>query len=226
MEKRIELKGPISGYLFPHKAILVELESLKKLSASLLTRDDALQEFEGRVNFMRLFFTAHEDGEEAALYPVAESLRKGISKPFEWDRHISQQHFQAISTAIAEYKASENQTDAALKIAQTTAALEAFLGAHEIKEDEILLPLIDAELSPPEQGKVIGAAMSKFPPSSVEDVEKFLIKRLSQPERTGFLKAIKLGAPPETFKAITAWVKEVVSPEEWRELTAKMPELE
>jgi hypothetical protein len=113
-----------------------------------------------------------------------------------------------------------------VKIAQATAALRAYLAAHEIKEDEILLPLLDAELSPPEQGKAIGAAMSKFPPSSVEEVEKFLIKRLSQPERIGFLKVIKKGAPPETFKAITVWVKEVVSLSDWNELTAKMPELE
>jgi len=221
----VEIKGPISGYLYPHKAILVELENLEKLSATLLTRNDALKEFEEKINFMKLFFIAHEDGEEAALYPAAERLRKGLSKPFEWDRHISEQYFQAISAAIAECKTSKNLPAAALKIAQTTAALRAFLEPHEVKEDEILLPLLDAELPPPEQGKVIGAAMSKFPPSSVEDVEKFLIKRLSQPERVGFLKIIKQGAPAETFKAITGWVKEVVSPAEWKELTAQMPDL-
>jgi hypothetical protein len=221
----VEIKGPISGYLYPHKAILVELENLEKLSAALLTRNDALQEFEERINFMKLFFTAHEDGEEVALYPAAERLRKGLSKSFEWDRHINEYYFQAISAAIAEYKTSENLQTAAVKLAQATAALRAYLGAHEVKEDEILLPLLDAELTPPEQGKVIGAAMSKFPPTSVEDVEKFLIKRLSQLERISFLKVIKQGAPTETFKAITVWVKEVVSPEEFKELTAKMPEL-
>jgi len=221
----VEIKGPISGYLYPHKVILVELENLEKLSATLITRSDVLLEFEKRINFMKLFFIAHEDGEEAALYPTAERLRKGSSKPFEWDRHLNEQYFQAISAAIAEYKTSKNLQTAAVKLAQATAALRAFLGAHEVKEDEILLPLLDAELTPPEQGKVIGAAMSKFPPSSVEEVEKFLIKRLNQPERIGFLKVIKQGAPLETFKAITVWVKEVVSPEEWKELTDKMPEL-
>ena len=221
----VEIKGPISGYLYPHKAIRVELENLEKLSATLLTRNDALQEFKERINFMKLFFTAHEDGEEAALYPAAERLSKGLGKSFEWDRHINEQHFQAISAAIEEYKTSENHQTAAVKLAQATAALRAFLGEHEVKENEILLPLLDAELTPPEQGKVIGAAMSKFPPSSVEDVEKFLVKRLSQPERIGFLKVIKQGAPPEMFKAITVWVKEVVSPEEWKELTAQMSEL-
>ena len=61
-----------------------------------------------------------------------------------------------------------------VKIAQATAALRSYLAAHEVKEDEILLPLIDTELSPQEQGNVLGAAMSKFPQSSVEEVEKFL----------------------------------------------------
>lgn len=221
----VEIKGPISGYLYPHKAILVELENLEKLSTTILTQNTALQEFKERINFMKLFFTAHEDGEEAALYPAAERLRKGLGKTFEWDRHINEQYFQAISEAITEYKTGENPQRAAMKIAQATAALRAYLGTHEVKEDEILLSLLDAELPPPEQGKVIGAAMSKFPPTSVEEVEKFLIKRLSQPERIGFLKVIKKGAPPETFKAITIWVKEVVSTGEWKELTAKMPEL-
>ncbi len=174
---------------------------------------------------MKLFFIAHEDGEEVALYPAAERLRKGLSKPFEWDRHINEQYFQAIYSAIAECKTSKNPPASAVKLAQATTALRAFLGPHEVKEDEILLPLLDAELPPPEQGKVIGAAMSEFPPSSVEDVEKFLIKRLSQPERVSFLKIIKQGAPAETFKAITVWVKEVVSSKEWQELTAQMPEL-
>ncbi len=221
----VEIKGPISGYIYPHKAILVELENLEKLSATLLTRGDAIQEFNERINFMKLFFTAHEDGEEASLYPAAEGLRKGLGESFEWDRHINEQNFQAVYAAIAEYKTSENLQMSSVKIAQATAALRAYLAAHEVKENEILLPLLDAELPPPEQGKVIGAAMSKFPPSSVEEVEKFLIKRLSQPDRIGFLKVIKQGAPPETFKAITVWVKEVVSPSEWNELTAKMPEL-
>ena len=221
----VEIKGPIGGYLYPHKAILVELENLEKLSGDLLTKSNLLKEFEERINFMKLFFIAHEDGEEVSLYPTAERLRKGLSKPFEWDRHINEQYFQAISAAISEYKTSGKPQTAALKIVQATSALRAFLGAHEVKEDEILLPLLAAELTPPEQGKVIGAAMSKFPPSSVEDVEKFLIKRLNQSERIGFLKVIKQGAPPETFKAITVWVKEVVSPEEWKELTAKMLEL-
>ena len=221
----VEIKGPISGYIYPHKAILVELENLEKLSATLITRSDAIQEFNERINFMKLFFTAHEDGEEAALYPAAEGLRKGLGKSFEWDRHINEQNFQAVIAAIAEYKTSKNLHTSSVKIAQATAALRAYLAAHEVKEDEILLPLIAAELTPPEQGKVIGAAMSKFPPSSIEEVEKFLIKRLNQPERIGFLKAIKQGAPPETFKAITVWVKEVVSPAEWNELTAKMPEI-
>ncbi len=222
----VEIKGPISGYLYPHKAIIVELENLEKLSAVLLTRKDMIREFEERINFMKLFFIAHEDGEEAALYPTAEHLRKGLSKPFEWDRHVNEQYFNAIYAAIAEYKTSNNLLSEGLKLVQTTSALRAFLGSHEVKEDEILLPLLDGELAPPEQGKVIGAAMSKFPPSSVEDVEKFLIKRLNQVERIGFLKVIKQGAPQETFQAIITWVKEVVSPEDWKELTAKMPELE
>jgi len=40
-----------------------------------------------------------------------------------------------------------------------------------------------------------------------------------------FLKVVKQGAPPETFKAITEWVREVLSKEEWEELKIKMPEL-
>lgn len=220
----VQIKGPISGYLFPHRAIIVELENLEKFSANLSTRAE-ISEFEKRVNFLYTVFTAHEDGEEAALYPISEQVRKGLSKPFEWDRQLNEKLFEDIFKAIAEYKKGENQVQAALKIAQSTAALKAFLGAHEIKEDEILLPLIDAEIPPPEQAKIMGAAMSKFQPQSVEQVEKFLLERLSQLERVAFLRMIKQGGQPDTFRAVSKWTREVVSPEEWKELTEQVPEL-
>jgi len=221
----VEIKGPIRGYYYPHKAIRVELESLESKSATLdLESADELAEFKNRINFLKLFFNAHEDGEEASLYPTASNLRKDLSKPFEWDRHISEGYFQMISEAIDELRKSRERS-ALLKVMRGTAALRAFLSAHEIKEDEILLPLIDGELDPKEQGQVLGKAMSKFPESAVEDVEKFLVKRLAQDERVDFLKVVKQGAPPETFKAITEWVREVLSKEEWEELKIKMPEL-
>ena len=222
----VEIKGPIRAYYYPHKAIRVELESLESKSANLdLKNTDQLAEFENRINFLKQFFYAHEEGEEAALYPTASRLRKDMSKPFEWDRHVSEEYFQTISGAIAELKKS-GELSAQLKLMRGTAALRAFLGAHETKEDEILLPLMDVELDPKEQGQIIGKAMSKFPESTVEDVEKFLVKRLTQDERVDFLRIVNQGAPPETFKAITKWVKEVLSEVEWEELRNKMPELE
>jgi hemerythrin-like domain-containing protein len=222
----VEIKGPIKGYYYPHKAIRVELESLEKKSVTLDSESTAeLEEFKHRLDFLKMFFNAHEDGEEASLYPAAGNLRKDLNKAFEWDRHISEECFKMIFEAIDEYRKSRARS-ASLKIVRGMAALGTFLGAHETKEDEILLPLIDRELDPKAQGEVIGKAMSKFPPSTVEDVEKFLIKRLTQNDRVDFLRIVKQGAPLETFKAITKWVKEVLSEEEWKELKIKMPELQ
>lgn len=220
-----DLKGPIKAYLYPHKAILVELESLETKSMTLhMGNAGELEELKHRLEFLKMFFDAHEAGEEASLYPAAGSLRKDIEKPFEWDRHVSEEYFRMIFDAIEEFRKS-NERSASLKIVMGMSALRASLGPHETKEDEILLPLIDSGLDARAQGEVVGKAMSKFDPSSVEDVEKFLIKRLSQNERAEFLKVVKLGASPEIFNAIIGWVKEVLSEDEWKELKTKMPEL-
>ena len=221
----VEIKGPIRGYYYPHKAIRVELESLENKSVTLDSESTGgLDEFKSRLDFLKLFFIAHEDGEEASLYPTANNLIKDLNKTFEWDRHVSEEYFQIIYEAIDEFRKSRERSTS-LKIVRGMAALRAFLGAHENKEDEILLPLIDRELDSKEQGQVLGKAMSKFPPSTVEDVEKFLIRRLTQDERVDFLRIVKQGAPAETFKAITEWVREVLSEKEWKELKVKMPEL-
>lgn len=221
----VDVKGPIRAYLYPHKAILVELESLEKKSMSLhMEGGGDLEEFKRRLEFLKMFFDAHEAGEEAALYPAADSVRKDIAKPFEWDKHVAEEYFRMIFDAIGEFGKSRERS-ASLRIVMGMSALRASLGPHESKEDEVLLPLIDSGLDARAQGEVVGKAMSKFDPSAVENVEKFLIKRLSQNERVEFLKVVKLGASPEIFNAIIGWVKEVLSEDEWKELKAKMPEL-
>lgn len=221
-ESVVKVKGPIRGYYYPHKAICVELESLEKMNLALNLRSTGkLEELKGRISFLKQFFRAHEDGEEASLYPTSDNLEEGISKPFEWDRQRSEELFQAVLESIEEFRKSRKQSTL-LKVIVNVAALSAFQGAHEIKEDEILLPLLDEKLDPKEQGQVIGKAMSKFPPSAVEDVEKFLIKRITQEDRVDFLKMIKESAPPEMLETITKWVREVLSEEEWKELQTKM----
>ncbi len=217
----MQIKGPIRAIFYIHKAIRTELDTLRDL-AEKLELDSDCSEIERRVNFLADVVDAHAQGEEGAFYPAMDELRRDISLVFSWDHKIDEGYFQAIKQSITKIKGGGNQSDL-VGLKRNIYALHATLGAHAQKEDDLLIPLADREMDLGEQGEMVGKISAKIPPHQMEEGLKWIVGTISLEERADYLGIMKRGVPPESFDMIAGWVKEVLTADEWQELSSRLP---
>jgi len=216
----VKIKGPIRSILYAHKAIRTELDVLRDITEKL-DLDADFDEIKGRVNFLSNFVDSHAKAEEEVFYPAVDELRRDTSKPFNWDHKLEEKHFQSVKETLAKIKRYRNPSNfEGLK--WNVYALSATLSAHAQKEDDLLVPILDEEVDPGKQGEMVGKFVSHIPPHLMEKGVKWIIGILSPEERVDYLGIIKRGIPPEKFDAVTGWVRETVSEDEWKELLNRM----
>jgi iron-sulfur cluster repair protein YtfE (RIC family) len=218
VKKTSDVKGPIKAFYYPHKTIREELKKLELMASELPER---LEELEKRFVLLRGLMEAHTRGEKRVFYPAINNLRKGMGDFLDWDAQLENDYIERIHKTIQNLKKKWNQ-DAANKLMREIAALHMLQTAHTKKEDELALPLIDREIEPPEQGKIVGGMSQQIPRDILEDLFKLMIKSLNQDERKNYLQIIKRGVPPEEFKSMAKWAKDAITEEDWSDLKSSI----
>jgi hypothetical protein len=100
-----------------------------------------------------------------------------------------------------------------------------FARAHAPKEDDLLVPLIDSEVSLEKQGEIVGRISAYIPPEMMEGMVKWMVGIFTVEESADFLGIIQSGTPPEGFAVVMEWVRETLPARDWGELLEKMPAL-
>ena len=218
------VKGPIRSFFHVHKAIKTELNSMADQVEKLDVDSDFSTSLGGRVNFLSDVVKAHAGGEEEFLYPVVDELRRDLSNAYRWDHKVDEKYFGEIKGCITRLETTGQQSDLD-SLKWHVHALQSFLSAHAQKEDDLLLPLIDSELSPEKQGEMVGQISAHIPPELLEPMLKWIVGALTVEERADFLGIVQGGAPPERFAVMMEWVKETLPARDWGELLEKQPGL-
>jgi hemerythrin-like domain-containing protein len=226
IERRNEMlavKGPIRSFFHVHKAIRTELSSLADQVEKLDVGSD-FSTFGDKVSFLSDVVQAHAGGEEKFLYPAVDELRRDVSNAYRWDHKVDEEYFQEIKDCIARLKTTREQSDLE-GLKRNVHALHSFLSAHAQKEDDLLMPLIDSEVSPEKQGEMVGRISAHIPPELMERMLKWMVGIFTVEEGADFLGIVQSGAPSERFAVMMEWVRETLPARDWEELLEKMPDL-
>ncbi len=220
----MQIKGPIRGFFYAHKAIRTELAALANL-AERLAPNANINEFEDRLEVLHILVKAHAGGEEDGFYPGLDRVRKDISKAYIWDHKLDEELFESIKKSIARIKGNGKPSDIeSLRMDMLT--LKATLSAHAQKEDDLLVPLADAEMPLSEQGAIAGKVVAGIPPHLRERIfKRIVISALTTEERADYIGLVNKGLPPEVFQTMVGWVREVLPANDWKDLVQMTPEL-
>jgi len=216
----MEIKGPIRAINYPHKAIRCELNSLVDLVESATLGSD-FSEMENRVNLLKKFVEFHADAEEDYVYPALNSLHANIADAYSWDHKVDAEYFQNITLALQKVKNGGTE-DNLQNLRRNIIALRTLLHAHSKKEDDLLIPIIDTEISPPDQGAMLGKISSKIPPDFARETVPFLFGYLTTAERADYLGIMRQGMPPENFDMMMGWLGDALPSNDMEELRLLM----
>jgi len=217
------IKGPVRSMVHVHKAIRTELNTLADQVEKLQVGSD-FSAFEDRVSFLSDAVHVHAEGEEEVVYPAVDELRRDVSSAYSWDHKVDEQYFREIKECISRLKTNGKQSDLD-DLKRKVHVLKSFLSAHAQKEDDLLVPLIDSEVSPEKQGEMVGRISAHIPPEMMERMIKWMVGIFTVEESADFLGIIQRGAPPEGFAVMMGWVRETLPARDWGELQERMPAL-
>ncbi len=220
----MQIQGPVRGFFYAHKAIRTELSALADL-AERLDPNANIDEFEDRLEVLHTLVKAHAEGEEDDFYPGLDRIRKDISRAYSWDHKLDEELFESIKKSIDRIKGNGKPSDIE-SLRRDMLTLKATLSAHAQKEDDLLVPLADAEMPLSEQGVIVGKVVASIPPQLMERIfKRILISALTTEERADQISLLKKGLPQDVFQTVVGWVREALSANDWKDLVQITPGL-
>ncbi|XP_047337425.1 zinc finger protein BRUTUS-like [Impatiens glandulifera] len=165
-----ELKYPILIFIFFHKAIRLELESLQKSATDMATGQlvDTQALFE-RYHFVRSIYKHHSYAEDEVIFPALDVRVKNVAQAYSLEHKGESDLFDH----ILELLNTNNQKDENFtkELASCTGALQTSVSQHLSKEEEQVFPLLIEKFSIEEQASLVWQFFCTIP---VNMLAKFL----------------------------------------------------
>jgi len=208
--------GPINALRFVHSAILHESACVDDAMAAATGADD-LASMADDVELFEELVLRHTSGEELGMFPVLAELAPHIDDTYLYDHEEERATFATLREAIA-----AGDVEAAQRAA---ISLRTHASAHIEKENTLILPFIEEQLPPPEQGAMVGKILSTIPPERQPVLVPWIVERLSTDDAAAYVSVLEAAMPPEVFTAATGWIRDAVSSDTWSGLTQRLPQL-
>jgi zinc finger-like protein len=190
------MESPVRGLRFIHEAINREAADLEE-RAKTGPLDPA------RVAFFKKVLHIHAKGEELALFPAVDERVKNVVAPYLLDHREEEELLAQLDGA--------DYLRAAYKLAE-------HLRLHIKKENEILTPLLERLLTPPEQAQHVAQMMSVFTPQDMAEVLPWMITWLTPDDRRAYLAILDRAMPPERVAGVVGMLRGKLAPEVWQSL--------
>jgi iron-sulfur cluster repair protein YtfE (RIC family) len=134
-----------------HRELLPRLQELRATAASLgaSAPHDVRTRLEGVVHFLREHLVPHAQAEEAVLYPAVERVMgaPGAMATMVADHSEVVTRIERLARTAARLSDAPTRTDQFEDLREQLYGLWAILLLHFGKEEEVLLPVLDASLS-------------------------------------------------------------------------------
>lgn len=223
------MAGPMQMYLYIHDAILREVADLE-VRAKDLDRDDAAEvaALADRMNFFFNLARTHEDTEEQVLFPAMNDRIAFVAETYLYDHNDFDEHvWVGINGALGELgRAGGNgeRKESARRLWRESVALHEHMRLHISKENEILLPHLEAAFDVPEQAELAGAMAGLVQPETMGQFVGWMYQGQSNDDREGMLRFLQAILPPEAFSGIASMLSGLGG-DEWAEMQRRIPEL-
>ena len=210
------MPGPINALRFVHTAILSESDRIDSATAAATDPGD-LTALADDVAFFEDLVLLHTHGEEVGLFPVVAELAPHIDETYLFDHEDERRSFTELREAIEGGDVTSAQR-AALVLRQHA-------HSHIEKENTLILPFVDDNITPPEQGEMVGKILSTIPPEKMPAVVPWIIERISADEAEAYVTVLESAMAPHVFAAAKGWIREGVSDGVWTDLSSRLPQL-
>src|SRR5262245_13288081 len=98
-----ELKGPVKGALYFHRAVISESRELREIATALDFEDmNGAAALAKRFAALNEALKFHEDGEDLAVFPPLESRFTYIADTYEYDHKRHREHSDEFANTLSE----------------------------------------------------------------------------------------------------------------------------
>ncbi len=223
------MAGPMDGIYFIHDAIRGDTQHFQDASGALASADAGqVASFEERFRFFRDAVKEHEEGEESFMFSALLAKVPHLGETYTMDHRANDTAVAKIDEALSALRkaagAGERAALAAQLAAQAT-ALNTLMSHHLAKEEQLLLPIMDAHFSVEEQGAMVEKLQQHIAPEVMMQMLAWVFKAQDLGGREGMLRMFMQEMPPPVFAAGSQAMKGAVSADEWAQMTQRIPEL-
>ena len=221
------MSGPMSMYLYIHTAIEREVAYLEGVAKDLKWDDaDEVQALRDRLAWFQMAVGKHEEAEEEILFPAMEQRFRFVAETYEFDHDDFDNHLWTGIDAAFEglARSNGNGREHAELLYRQSVALHEHMRLHIAKENELLIPKLQAEFDISEQAEIAGGMAGVFDPQLMAQAVNFTYGWLSAPDREGMVRFLGAILPPEAFAGLRAGLA-AQNPDTWPEVEARISDL-
>ncbi len=223
------MAGPMQMYEYIHDAILREVAELEVMAREL-NRDDT-DEIAALTDRINLFFSLarkHEDTEEEILFPAMNERITFVAETYLYDHDDFEEHFWiGINESLADLGRSNGngeRKESARRLWRESVALHENMRLHISKENELLIPHLQAEFDISEQAELAGAMAGMVEPAMMGQFVAWMYGGQNNDDREGMIRFLQNIVPPEAFAGMAGMLSGL-GDDEWAEMQRRIPEL-
>ena len=223
------MSGPMQMYLYVHDAILRAVAGYEE-RAKQLDRDSAddVAAFANELDWFHTMVKGHEKAEEAVLFPALQDRFALVAEPYFYDHEDFEPHvFDGIDHALAGLRRPDGdpgRREMAELLYRQSVALNEHMRLHISKENELLLPKLEAEFDVDEQARIAGVMAGMFDPPMMGALVGWMYDGQDAQDREGMVRFLQNVLPPEAFSGLAAMLA-ARDASTWAELQRRVPEL-
>jgi len=208
---------PLDAITAIHNAFRNDMARIDAAALDLARGKQGLMGTLERFRFFNEVLVWHAHGEEAAIFPLVESVAPLVAEAYEKDHRGLDSAFDALNAA-----ASARDP---LVTARATAAFKFHLDIHLGKEDAHLYRIVRERVSMPDQGKAVGIMSGMVPQDRFPEVVAWMYPLLGHNDRENMTLIWQTVMPPPAFDYARRLIQKAIG-NDWAELVRRIPTLE
>jgi hypothetical protein len=216
------MPGPIDSLRFVHAALCVEADAFERNVREAANPADVAPLHKG-FGILAEISEYHTRGEEIGLFPALKERSADIDTTYLYDHEDERAMFLEIQDNLAASSRGDEKALARLK--RQSVAFNEHLQTHVRKENELILPYVSKNFSPPEQGAMLQKILSTIPQDAMSWAVPWVVERQLPDAAEAYVRALMGAMPPPVFEAAKGWIREGCSEARVADLQSRIPEL-
>ena len=208
---------PLDAITSFHQALRNDMRGIDDAAYKAAAGDGNLSPVVERLRFLTEILKWHADGEEELVFPAMDRVAPLVAKAY----YLDHREFDTMTGGLAKIEAASD----ALIAARATAEMTAVLRIHLDKEDSHLYPILRERTSGEEQAAIVGGMAQHVPPERNPEFIRWMFLLLGHDDRETWTRVVMGLMPEQVFAGVKTLVRETI-PDDWAELTRRIPDLD